>query len=91
MLPDEKNIRADNLQSLKDAQRMLMQRSESEHSCFESLLCLNKAALTMLIAPDVDEDDVAALCEVLLIQDALIRAAYAHYRLRTDPVTTKQS
>jgi len=82
MHSDEKTIRAENLKALQDAQQMLIGRADSEHSCFESLLMLNKAALTMLLAPEIDENDAAALCELLMISDALIRAAYAHYRLR---------
>jgi len=82
MLTDEKNIRAENQRDLKTAQRMLLQRSEDSLSCFESMASLNRAALTMCLAPELDEEDLAALGEVLMIQSALIQAAYAHYRLR---------
>ena len=82
MLPDEKTIRAENLQALKNAQAMLLGRSESEFSCFESIASLNRAVLTMCLAPELDEEDVVALGEVLMIQSTLIQAAYAHYRLR---------
>lgn len=92
MLPDEKKLTlADNQRDLKTAQQKLLQRSEDSMSCFESMASLNRAALTMCLAPELDEEDLAALGEVLMLQSALIQAAYAHYRLRDEIVTTKQS
>ena len=88
MLTDEKittttdAIRADNMRDLLSAQQMFSQRADSEWSCFETLTALNNAALTILIVDEIDEMAVSGLNELLLLQAALIKAAYAHYRLR---------
>lgn len=86
MLTDEKTIRDQNLQSLRLAKRQLSNRAESANSCFESALSLNKASLTMCLAPELDEDDVAALCELLMLQSCLIQAAYSYWLLRGEPI-----
>ncbi len=93
MLPDEKTTREGNLRDLQSAQRMFSQRTSDEWSCFESLTALNNAALTILLVDELDEMATSALNErgLLLQQSALIQAAYAHYRLRDKPVTTKSS
>lgn len=93
MQSDEKitttTIHADNMRDLLSAQQMFSQRADCEWSCFETLTALNNAALTILIVDEIDEMAVSGLNELLLLQSALIKAAYAHYRLRDKPVTTK--
>ncbi len=91
MQSDEKRIREQNLRDLQTAQQLLLGRSKSQRSCFETLLNLNKAAITMCLGHEVDEGELAALAEVLGIQHLLIESAYAHFRLNGDNFTTKQS
>jgi len=91
MLPDEKTTREGNLRDLQSAQRMFSQRTADEWSCFESMISLNNAALTILLVDELDDQAVAGLNELLLLQSALMQAAYAHYLLRDKPVTTKSS
>ena len=84
MLPDKNSNHANNLRDLQEAKQMLSQRYEDESSCFESLMPLNRAAINLAITPDIGEADISALAEILIMQDALIKAAYAHYRLREE-------
>jgi hypothetical protein len=82
MLSDEKKTRVENLRQLRAAERLLLQRTRCQRTCFESISALNRAALTMCLAHELDEEDLVALNEVLMIQESLIQAAYAHHLMR---------
>lgn len=84
-------IREQNLRDLESAQEQLLGRSKNQRSCFESLLNLNKAAITMCLGHELNESELAALAEVLGIQHVLIESAYAHFRLNGESITTKQA
>lgn len=79
---DKTEIRQQNQAALDAARKEYNQRLEDEHSCFETALMLNRVAIILTIQDDLDEDDMAALGEILAQQNCMINAAYAHYRLR---------
>ena len=76
----KKNREANSLE-LDQSRQQLVNRTEGLRSCFETILRLNRACMAMSLAPELDEDDLAALGEVLSLQRLITEAAYAQFRL----------
>jgi hypothetical protein len=83
VIPDNlsASIREGNQTLLYNAQQSIIHRTKDVSSAFESSLNLTKAALTLIIQDEINEDDAAAINEILMMLQDTIRAGYAQYLL----------
>lgn len=85
MRSNELTSRQLNRADLLNARSSLLRRTDDVSSAFESSLNLIKAALNLVVQEEFTEDDGAALGEVLMIIQDVMRAGYAQWRLEEKP------